>query len=243
MQRWHTNGAQSLFSSALHQTTIVSLPVDHFDVEEHFFVAPGLMPTSDSTAKLPTISPPPGLAPPATTTPTPTKNVVAANGAAGVVKDDSDVSTADSSGEEVDASVGQQRPEPFSGSTPPMPGSDLADVDVEPPVLGSPQCPSIGSKGHSSGTCKPCPFDLDGKCDSGVQCSFCHLCQPGLEQLHLSGSCRPCIFYHKVEGCSSGRSCNFCHFEHDARISRRRHLRRGRRQECLNGAAAVVPAL
>jgi len=40
--------------------------------------------------------------------------------------------------------------------------------------------PSLGSAGHTLGTCKPCAFVFkDVGCGSGLACPFCHLCQPG----------------------------------------------------------------
>lgn len=45
--------------------------------------------------------------------------------------------------------------------------------------LGSPEIPTIGSKSHSLGMCKPCAFVFKGGCGNGVNCSFCHLCEPG----------------------------------------------------------------
>lgn len=54
---------------------------------------------------------------------------------------------------------------------------NLTDALVEPEV-GSLQCPSVGSKGHNSGLCKPCAFTVKG-CSSGKDCSFCHLCDVG----------------------------------------------------------------
>jgi len=53
----------------------------------------------------------------------------------------------------------------------------LCDVLVEPEI-GSLECPSAGSKGHSAGFCKPCAFAMKG-CASGKDCNFCHLCEPG----------------------------------------------------------------
>merc|ERR1711998_686062 len=45
------------------------------------------------------------------------------------------------------------------------------------PQLGSPELPTVGSKGHSLGTCKPCAFTFkEVGCQSGVNCVFCHLC-------------------------------------------------------------------
>lgn len=45
-------------------------------------------------------------------------------------------------------------------------------------VIGSPACPTAGSRGHSLRMCKPCAFVMKG-CQSGVDCKFCHLCEVG----------------------------------------------------------------
>lgn len=46
--------------------------------------------------------------------------------------------------------------------------------------LGSPEMPTVGSAGHNHGQCKPCAFVWKGDgCGNGVQCPFCHLCDPG----------------------------------------------------------------
>lgn len=45
--------------------------------------------------------------------------------------------------------------------------------------LGSLQCPTLGSKDHWLGKCKPCAFLHTRGCGNGVLCSFCHLCDPG----------------------------------------------------------------
>ncbi|KAF4733364.1 hypothetical protein FOZ62_010763, partial [Perkinsus olseni] len=40
--------------------------------------------------------------------------------------------------------------------------------------------PSIGSRLHASGTCKPCAWFYHASgCRHGAQCEFCHLCPPG----------------------------------------------------------------
>mmetsp|Transcript_5170 Transcript_5170/g.9338 ORF Transcript_5170/g.9338 Transcript_5170/m.9338 type:complete len:135 (+) Transcript_5170:150-554(+) len=39
--------------------------------------------------------------------------------------------------------------------------------------------PSVGSLSHDAGTCKPCVFLFKEGCNSGKNCSFCHLCPPG----------------------------------------------------------------
>jgi len=47
------------------------------------------------------------------------------------------------------------------------------------PMLGSPQLPSKGSAEHHVRRCKPCAFANTKGCSSGVDCRFCHLCEPG----------------------------------------------------------------
>jgi len=46
-------------------------------------------------------------------------------------------------------------------------------------VLGTPECPTMGSMEHWTGNCKPCAFFHKRGCSNGVQCSFCHLCDSG----------------------------------------------------------------
>eukprot|EP00440_Ansanella_granifera_P035775 gb/GFBE01038806.1/.p1 GENE.gb/GFBE01038806.1/~~gb/GFBE01038806.1/.p1 ORF type:complete len:373 (+),score=77.71 gb/GFBE01038806.1/:1-1119(+) len=46
-------------------------------------------------------------------------------------------------------------------------------------LLGSPQMPTVGSASHQLGSCKPCAFLFTRGCESGVNCTFCHLCPPG----------------------------------------------------------------
>jgi len=46
------------------------------------------------------------------------------------------------------------------------------------PTQPFPLLPTVGSAGHSSGTCKPCAFLYTKGCGNGAQCSFCHLCPP-----------------------------------------------------------------
>mmetsp|Transcript_15088 Transcript_15088/g.33189 ORF Transcript_15088/g.33189 Transcript_15088/m.33189 type:complete len:222 (-) Transcript_15088:175-840(-) len=42
---------------------------------------------------------------------------------------------------------------------------------------------NVGSAGHHLGLCKPCAFVNTKGCASGMQCQFCHLCQPGTKKL------------------------------------------------------------
>lgn len=50
----------------------------------------------------------------------------------------------------------------------------------EEPKLGSLDIPTVGSAAHDLGQCKPCAFVWKGDgCSNGVQCPFCHLCDPG----------------------------------------------------------------
>jgi hypothetical protein len=64
----------------------------------------------------------------------------------------------------------------------------LGDMMPEPPCLGSPERPTQGSSNHHLGTCKPCAFvGKPGGCQSGVECKFCHLCEPGEKQRRRKG--------------------------------------------------------
>jgi len=47
------------------------------------------------------------------------------------------------------------------------------------PKLGSNELPTVGSAGHHLGGCKPCAFAHTKGCENGVNCNFCHLCEPG----------------------------------------------------------------
>eukprot|EP00930_Biecheleria_cincta_P074301 TRINITY_DN61505_c0_g1_i1.p1 TRINITY_DN61505_c0_g1~~TRINITY_DN61505_c0_g1_i1.p1 ORF type:complete len:372 (+),score=40.30 TRINITY_DN61505_c0_g1_i1:84-1199(+) len=47
------------------------------------------------------------------------------------------------------------------------------------PAPGSAELPSIGSRDHASGECKPCAFLHMKGCDNGAMCRFCHLCDAG----------------------------------------------------------------
>jgi len=38
---------------------------------------------------------------------------------------------------------------------------------------------SVGSLGHELGRCKPCAFIFKEGCLSGIECKFCHRCEPG----------------------------------------------------------------
>jgi len=46
-------------------------------------------------------------------------------------------------------------------------------------AVGTREMPTYGSAGHWSGTCNPCAFVYKGGCQRGVDCLFCHLCDPG----------------------------------------------------------------
>lgn len=47
------------------------------------------------------------------------------------------------------------------------------------PAPGSAEMPSIGSREHASGECKPCAFLHAKGCQNGIVCKFCHLCPAG----------------------------------------------------------------
>jgi len=68
---------------------------------------------------------------------------------------------------------------------PPPPGppatADAAPASAVPahPLLGSPECPTIGSALHCQGACRPCAHAFTKGCATGIGCQFCHLCGPG----------------------------------------------------------------
>merc|ERR1712013_735262 len=45
--------------------------------------------------------------------------------------------------------------------------------------LGLPTLPSIGSASHHLGSCRPCAFLHTKGCANGIECIFCHFCEPG----------------------------------------------------------------
>jgi hypothetical protein len=53
------------------------------------------------------------------------------------------------------------------------------------PTPGTPDLPTVGSVGHRFGTCKPCAFLYTKGCGTGVECKFCHLCEPGEKKRRL----------------------------------------------------------
>jgi len=44
------------------------------------------------------------------------------------------------------------------------------------PALGSIELPSVGSRDHAAGCCRPCAFLHTKGCETGTACTFCHLC-------------------------------------------------------------------
>jgi len=63
--------------------------------------------------------------------------------------------------------------------------SSMTDPTVDPELAASlaaanaGEVPSVGSVGHAEGTCKPCAFLYTKGCENGINCPFCHLCEPG----------------------------------------------------------------
>jgi len=47
------------------------------------------------------------------------------------------------------------------------------------PELGTPECPTKGSVAHRYNNCKPCAFLHTKGCTNGIECQFCHICEPG----------------------------------------------------------------
>jgi hypothetical protein len=62
-------------------------------------------------------------------------------------------------------------------------GEDGAEGDIASASasshLGTKELPTLGSAGHHQMICKPCAFFHKKGCNNGVQCLFCHLCEPG----------------------------------------------------------------
>jgi len=56
------------------------------------------------------------------------------------------------------------------------PGSSCSTSDTDGQVL---KAPTKGSVKHHLGNCKPCAFVFKTGCNSGYDCEFCHLCDPG----------------------------------------------------------------
>lgn len=67
--------------------------------------------------------------------------------------------------------------DPLTASTSSV-GSAAMTATNRPP-LGSQVLPSRGSALHRYGACKPCAFVFREGCRGGVDCQFCHLCDPG----------------------------------------------------------------
>lgn len=63
--------------------------------------------------------------------------------------------------------------------------SDGAAVRGLGPVLGSAECPTIGSSNHHLGGCRPCAFFHTRGCGNGDGCPFCHLCAFGEKKKRL----------------------------------------------------------
>jgi hypothetical protein len=84
-----------------------------------------------------------------------------------------------------------EQPQHSDGEAAPI--SSRSTVDTETAVasitrgkdelLGTPEMPTRGSAQHSLRNCKPCAFVHKEGCQSGVECQFCHLCQPGEKKM------------------------------------------------------------
>eukprot|EP00928_Gymnodinium_smaydae_P025890 TRINITY_DN20498_c0_g1_i1.p1 TRINITY_DN20498_c0_g1~~TRINITY_DN20498_c0_g1_i1.p1 ORF type:complete len:586 (+),score=128.59 TRINITY_DN20498_c0_g1_i1:117-1874(+) len=59
--------------------------------------------------------------------------------------------------------------------------AQAAKVSKSAPVAAASAAglPSAGSAYHNWGTCKPCAFVFKAGCANGINCQFCHLCEPG----------------------------------------------------------------
>lgn len=48
--------------------------------------------------------------------------------------------------------------------------------------LGSAELPTVGSRDHYLGQCKPCAFVHKRGCANGTRCRFCHICGPEIKR-------------------------------------------------------------
>lgn len=77
-------------------------------------------------------------------------------------------------------------------------GSVIAGVQEQP----YPPPTSAGSALHALGQCKPCAFFTTKGCGNGLQCPFCHLCDPGekkrrrKEKLHIRTAVKQLVAAH-----------------------------------------------
>ena len=72
---------------------------------------------------------------------------------------------------------GYERYEQSYGGTSCEPLSTVPTVPAPfEPAPGSAELPSVGSRGHYNGDCKPCSFLYAKGCNNGAMCLFCHLC-------------------------------------------------------------------
>eukprot|EP00435_Cladocopium_sp_Y103_P023952 s2517_g5.t2 len=82
----------------------------------------------------------------------------------------------------------QNAPQFVAAELPPLPaGGYASDLPVpvklaqvlKEPEVGTPEVPTMGSRNHRLGNCRPCAFFHTKGCSSGMDCEFCHLCDAG----------------------------------------------------------------
>lgn len=89
-------------------------------------------------------------------------SVVDGSAEAATPRNDAEETTSDEESEDDDDD------QDSSGSSRPTTPGPIDDQDV-----------NIGSRGHNLRLCKPCAFWNTKGCKDGVDCKFCHLCEPG----------------------------------------------------------------
>jgi len=62
-----------------------------------------------------------------------------------------------------------------------------APLLMQQAAVGTPEVPTVGSVEHGTGNCRPCAFFYKQGCENGVQCVFCHLCDPGEKRRRQKG--------------------------------------------------------
>jgi len=67
--------------------------------------------------------------------------------------------------------------------------SPLSWEECSTPRLRALLCPSVGSRVHASGHCRPCAFLHAKGCKNGSACTFCHLCREGEKKRRKRNQC------------------------------------------------------
>merc|ERR1711939_1138376 len=76
-------------------------------------------------------------------------------------------------------------PPPPLETAPAAPPRLFLAAAIAPPEPVGQEMPSIGSRLHYGGRCRPCTFFHTRGCENNQSCMFCHLCRPGEKRRRL----------------------------------------------------------